>query len=106
MSRGSPFKLLSLSFIAALAATATAANVALSASAIGLSVDLDLDKAQGSTTAALTISNADVTPDGYTRAAIVVNGQHPGPLLTGNKVGPLHASSSTFQANEHSTLAG
>ncbi|PIL29303.1 transporter [Ganoderma sinense ZZ0214-1] len=33
----------------------------------------------------LTISNLDVTPDGYTRAAVVVNGQFPGPLITGNK---------------------
>ena len=34
----------------------------------------------------LTISNADVTPDGYTRAAVVMNGQMPGPLITGNMV--------------------
>lgn len=77
-------KLLSLSFITALAATATAADLDLTASPSGLSVDVDLDT-QASTTAALTISNADVSPDGYTRAAIVVNGQHPGPVLTGNK---------------------
>ncbi|KAH9918575.1 laccase [Epithele typhae] len=32
----------------------------------------------------LTISNADVTPDGDTRAAVVVNGLMPGPLITGN----------------------
>ncbi|KAH9910749.1 laccase hybrid [Epithele typhae] len=32
----------------------------------------------------LTISNADVTPDGHTRAAVVVNGEMPGPLITGN----------------------
>ena len=33
-----------------------------------------------------TISDADVTPDGFTRAAVVMNGQYPGPLITGNKV--------------------
>ena len=34
----------------------------------------------------LTISNADVSPDGYNRSAVVVNGQTPGPLIVGNKV--------------------
>ena len=34
----------------------------------------------------LTISNKDITPDGYTRAAVVVNNQFPGPLIKGNKV--------------------
>ena len=34
----------------------------------------------------LTISNANVAPDGYSRAAVVVNGVFPGPLITGNKV--------------------
>ncbi|KAI0655330.1 Cupredoxin [Cubamyces menziesii] len=33
----------------------------------------------------LTISNADITPDGYTRAAVVMNGVFPGPLIAGNK---------------------
>nr|ACR24357.1 laccase [Ganoderma lucidum] len=33
----------------------------------------------------LTISNANIAPDGYTRAAVVVNGVFPGPLITGNK---------------------
>ncbi|KAM5544799.1 hypothetical protein V8D89_001697 [Ganoderma adspersum] len=32
----------------------------------------------------LTISNADISPDGFTRAAVVVNGVFPGPLITGN----------------------
>nr|QOW95913.1 laccase GbLac_U30636 [Ganoderma boninense] len=31
----------------------------------------------------LVISNADVAPDGFTRAAVVVNGVVPGPLITG-----------------------
>ena len=35
----------------------------------------------------LTISNADVSPDGFTRAAVVMNGVFPGPLIVGNKVG-------------------
>ena len=83
MSRGSPSKLLSLSFADALAATATAASVDLSVS--GISVDVAL-ATQVSNTAELIISNADVAPDGYTRAAVVVNGQSPGPLITGNKV--------------------
>ena len=39
----------------------------------------------------LTISNADVAPDGFTRAAVVVNGVFPGPLITGNKVNEAHA---------------
>ena len=34
----------------------------------------------------LTISNGDVTPDGFTRAAVLVNGVLPGPLVTGDKV--------------------
>ena len=34
----------------------------------------------------LTISDGNVTPDGYTRAAVLVNGQTPGPLVVGNKV--------------------
>lgn len=34
----------------------------------------------------LTISNANVAPDGYSRAAVVVNGVFPGPLITGKKV--------------------
>ncbi|PIL29720.1 transporter [Ganoderma sinense ZZ0214-1] len=33
----------------------------------------------------LTISDADISPDGYTRAAVVMNGQFPGPLIVGNK---------------------
>ncbi|KAM5541434.1 hypothetical protein V8D89_004988 [Ganoderma adspersum] len=32
----------------------------------------------------LVISNANVAPDGFTRAAVVVNGIAPGPLITGN----------------------
>nr|AAR01247.1 laccase 6 [Coprinopsis cinerea]DAA04511.1 TPA_exp: laccase 6 [Coprinopsis cinerea okayama7\ len=31
------------------------------------------------------ISNAQVSPDGFARSAVVVNGVHPGPLLTGQK---------------------
>ncbi|PIL36360.1 transporter [Ganoderma sinense ZZ0214-1] len=80
MSRGSPSKLLSLSFTAALAVTATAASLDLSTS--GISIDV---ATQASNVAELIISNANVAPDGYTRAAIVVNGQSPGPLLSGNK---------------------
>ena len=34
----------------------------------------------------LTLADADISPDGYTRAAIVMNDQFPGPLITGNKV--------------------
>ena len=34
----------------------------------------------------LVISNADITPGGFTRAAVVVNGAFPPPLLTGYKV--------------------
>ncbi|KAI0740100.1 laccase [Earliella scabrosa] len=33
----------------------------------------------------LTISNADISPDGFTRAAIVMNDQFPGPLISGSK---------------------
>ena len=35
----------------------------------------------------LRIGNAAVSPDGYTRDAVVVNGATPGPLIVGNKVG-------------------
>ena len=38
----------------------------------------------------LTISNADTSPDGFTRAAVVVNGVFPGPLITGNMVCVVH----------------
>lgn len=40
-------------------------------------------------TADLIISDADIAPDGFTRAAVVVNGVSPGPLITGNKVSPV-----------------
>ena len=33
----------------------------------------------------LTISNAQVSPDGFLRDAVVTNGLVPGPLITGNK---------------------
>ncbi|KAM5543041.1 hypothetical protein V8D89_003425 [Ganoderma adspersum] len=33
----------------------------------------------------LTISNAEIAPDGFTRSAVVVNGISPGPLIAGNK---------------------
>ncbi|KAI0800683.1 laccase E [Fomes fomentarius] len=33
----------------------------------------------------LTIADGDVSPDGFTRAAILVNNQFPSPLITGNK---------------------
>nr|AAR00925.1 laccase [Trametes sp. C30] len=33
----------------------------------------------------LTISDADISPDGFTRAAVVMNDQFPGPLIAGNK---------------------
>ena len=36
--------------------------------------------------ATLEISNANVSPDGFTRAATVANGQVDGPLITGKKV--------------------
>ena len=34
----------------------------------------------------LTISNAQISPDGYRRDAIVTNGVFPAPLITGEKV--------------------
>ncbi|KAJ7662306.1 yellow laccase [Mycena rosella] len=37
-------------------------------------------------TADLTLSNGDVAPDGFTRQAVLVNGQAPGPLIVGNKL--------------------
>ncbi|KAG5646508.1 hypothetical protein DXG03_003275 [Asterophora parasitica] len=33
----------------------------------------------------LRISNGVIAPDGFNRSAVLVNGQHPGPLLTGKK---------------------
>ena len=39
----------------------------------------------------LTISNANISPDGFTRAAVVVNGVFPGPLITGNQVSVARA---------------
>ncbi|THH12095.1 hypothetical protein EW145_g227 [Phellinidium pouzarii] len=32
----------------------------------------------------LTISNVNISPDGFTRSAVVANGQFPGPLISGN----------------------
>ena len=34
----------------------------------------------------LVISNADIAPDGFKRAAVVANGVFPGPLIAGDKV--------------------
>ena len=34
----------------------------------------------------MVITNGDVTPDGFTRAAVLVNGTVPGPVVVGNKV--------------------
>ncbi|KAJ6459068.1 laccase [Mycena sanguinolenta] len=36
-------------------------------------------------TGSLTLTNGDVAPDGFTRQAVLVNGQVPGPLITANK---------------------
>ncbi|KAJ7438622.1 laccase [Mycena galericulata] len=36
-------------------------------------------------TADLNLTNGDVAPDGFTRQAVLVNGQAPGPLITANK---------------------
>ncbi|KAJ7080204.1 laccase-4 [Mycena belliarum] len=36
-------------------------------------------------TADLTLTNGDVAPDGFTRQAVLVNGQVPGPLVSANK---------------------
>ncbi|KAJ7896634.1 laccase [Mycena olivaceomarginata] len=36
-------------------------------------------------TADLTLTNSDVAPDGFTRQAVLVNGQVPGPLIVANK---------------------
>ncbi|KAJ7106687.1 laccase [Mycena epipterygia] len=36
-------------------------------------------------TADITLTNGDVSPDGFTRQAVLVNGQAPGPLIIGNK---------------------
>ncbi|KAF7319806.1 Laccase G [Mycena kentingensis (nom. inval.)] len=36
-------------------------------------------------TADLTLTNAEIAPDGFTRQAVLVNGGHPGPLITANK---------------------
>ena len=69
----SPFVLSSDVMAKARTFAALAAFVQLVAGAIGPIADL-------------TISDADVSPDGFTRAAVVMNGQFPGPLITGNKV--------------------
>ena len=42
--------------------------------------------AQAGPITTLDIVNAAVTPDGYTRQAVLPNGTFPGPLITGNKV--------------------
>ena len=37
-------------------------------------------------TADLTVTNGDISPDGFSRAAVLVNGVFPSPLITGNMV--------------------
>lgn len=34
----------------------------------------------------LPITNANISPDGFTRAAVLAGGTFPGPLVSGNKV--------------------
>ena len=41
--------------------------------------------AQAGPITTLNIVDAAVTPDGYTRQAVLPNGTFPGPLITGNK---------------------
>ncbi|KAJ7247993.1 Cupredoxin, partial [Mycena rebaudengoi] len=36
-------------------------------------------------TADLTLTNGEVSPDGFARRAVLVNGQVPGPLIVANK---------------------
>ena len=40
-------------------------------------------------TGTLTLTNGVVSPDGFARDAILINGQTPGPLLTGKKVSDI-----------------
>lgn len=49
--------------------------------------------------ALLHISNANISPDGIDRPAIVVNGQHPGPLIRATKVG--HQRTQSINAHRH-----
>ena len=46
----------------------------------------------------LVVSNADVSPDGFTRGAIVVGNNTIGPLIVGNKV-CLSVSTPFFEGN-------
>jgi iron transport multicopper oxidase len=47
--------------------------------------DQPLDRKRGNVNYAWTIANADIAPDGYTRSAVLVNGQFHGPTITANK---------------------
>jgi iron transport multicopper oxidase len=38
------------------------------------------------------VVNADIAPDGFTRAAVTVNGVFPGPLISANKGDTVNAS--------------
>ena len=38
------------------------------------------------------VVNADIAPDGFTRAAVTVNGVFPGPLISANKGDIINAS--------------
>ncbi|KAF6760802.1 laccase [Ephemerocybe angulata] len=52
---------------------------------IGLLAGAKFASAAIGPTGTLTISNAEVSPDGVTRKAVVAGGLHPGPLIKGNK---------------------
>ncbi|KAI0027662.1 laccase [Vararia minispora EC-137] len=55
-------------------------------SALALSLVLSAHTSLAATVSTtLTISNADITPDGFTRPAVLVNGVFPGPTIFGNK---------------------
>ena len=48
----------------------------------------------------LNSTNADISPDGFTRAAVVTNGVFPAPLITANKVSTVFLlTSQCFSCN-------
>ena len=63
-----------------------AADHAMQRSLVSLAVVVGSYAAIGPV-ADLEISNVDISPDGFTRAAVLAGGTFPGPLIRGNMVG-------------------
>lgn len=64
-------------------------------SLIVLAMSLGSDAAIGPVTD-LDIANAAISPDGFSRQAVLAGGTFPGPVITGNKVDPVLRNCNTW----------